>query len=256
MTKNKLFELIRKTQKKELTIEDIISLKELSDEDIDIVLNNKNKSEFISLLKNENFKMLPKEEREEILLTLTMLRESSVFVSFIIKAATNKNIIDSGNLLEIVKMILKSKGLYQANYILSIASNTNCIASGKVIDLCRQIYNHNCNNEILEIAFFAAKDTHILRSGEVVEVVKEILSVSSKKTALKIYYKYVNEFQKITLLDAMRKDAVEWADFWTYFSEEPELAVTLLMQIKSSEEINPNEKITKELLGYSKTRKK
>ena len=254
MTKRKLIELLTKLQKREITSEEIVQLKELTDEEIDIALDINNKNEMIDLLKNENFRKILKEEKEKIIEILKRLKKGSVYLPFIIKASTNKNIIESGNLLEIIKLIIRTKGIYQRDQIILIASNDNTISSGKALEICKLI--SRTDKELLKIASLAATDTHIIRSGNVLEVVKEIIDTQSQGRALKIYYRYMNEYKELSLLESLSNEHIEKIDFWSMLTEDPETAINLIIQINSSNEIEPNEKINKEQIGNIKIRKK
>lgn len=256
MTKGKLIELLKKYQRREITSDDIVSLKGLTDEEIDIVLKTNNKTEIINLLTNEIFKTLPEAIKKEIIEILITLKEGSIHTNFIIKAATNKNIIESGNLLEIIRLIVKQKNLFIINYILTIASNQNTIISDKVLEICKLISKYGNKPEQLKIATFAATDVYITRSGNVLKVVESILSAPDKESALNKYYGYVNRYKKLTAISALSKEYIKEIDFWNLLSEDPETAINLIVQIDSNEEIGLEEKITMEQLGISRTKKK
>ncbi|MBQ2872956.1 MAG: hypothetical protein IJE89_03045 [Bacilli bacterium] len=255
MTKGKLIELLKKIQRNEISSEDVFMLKELTDEEIDIVLNINNKNEIINLFKNENFKKIPKETKEIIIELLKKLKEGSIYLGYIIRMATNKNIIESGNLLEIIGLIAKTKEPHQIDLIISIASNPNAISSGKVLEICKLMSRRDKEREQLKIAGFAATDTYIIRSGNVVNVVKRIIYARNKEEALKIYYESINKYKNLTLLDSLFKGHINKINLWDMLLEEPEEAISLLVQLNDEDEINPEEKINKEKLGKSRTRK-
>lgn len=245
MTKEKILKLLKKYYKKEIKVEDIIEFKELSDEEIDIVLANNNKQLMIELLKNKNFRILQKEVKEEILLIVRQLREGSIYLPYILKAISNKTIINSNELLEIINFIIRSKGPHQADKIIKIASNENVHSTGNLIELCKSIYRYSKSLEQLNIATIAATDSHIIRSGLVIDIVKEILKAPNQNNALNLYYKYKNNFKEKELLDALSSGIMQEIDFWELLSENPEKAIDVLIQITSSEEIDPNTKLIK-----------
>lgn len=252
MTNSKLIELLIKYQKREITGEDIFSLKDLTDEEIEIVLNTNHKNETIQLLTNENFKKLPGETKTEIIQLLSNIKEGSMYLTFIVRIATNKNIIEYGNVLEIINIIKKARSPIQIETIIQIASNKNVISSDKVVEICQLFTRREKDKEKLKIAAFAATDIHIIRSGNVLNVVKKIISAPNKEEALSLYYSYMNEYKDLTLLIALRKGNINKIDFWTALLENPEEAISLLVQINDKNEIGPNEIITKEQVGYTR----
>lgn len=256
MTKSKLIDLLFKYQNRNITPEEIVMLKDLTDEEIDIVFNINNRSDVIGLLKNENFKSLPEETKSEILNTIKRLREGSIYLSFIIRAVTNKNIIESGNVLELIKLIVRSKGPNQIDQIIYIASNSIAISSSHVLEICKLIHRIERDKEILKIIAFAATDIQIIKSGNVLNVIKRLILAKTKEEALKSYYNYVNKYKDLTLLDALSKGHINKIDFWNMLLENPEEAVTLIVQISGSDEIKPNETITQNQLENSKKRQR
>lgn len=256
MTKQKLMELLKKLQKNEISSEDIFTLKELTDEEIDVILKVNNKNEIIELLKNENFKKIPKETKIKIIELIKKIKEGSIYLNFIIRIATNKNIIESGNILAVIGLIFKVKDPYQIVQIINIGSNCNAISSNKVIDLCKLISRQDIDKEHIKIAVFAATDTYITRSGNAVNIVKKIISSKNKEEALKIYYESINKYKNITLLEAISNGNIKEINFWDILLEEPEEAISLIVQMDSEDEIKPEEKIDAEKLGKSRTRKK
>lgn len=255
MTKSKLLELYFKYQNKEITLEEIEELKFFTNEQIDIILNSKNKNDIMTLFKNENFKSLSKELQLEIIDIVNNLDPLSGYTAHIIKVATNKEAISNNNLLEIIKIISQSIDIYHLDKAALVAINPNAIASGHVLELVKILSNNGNDLDIINIAFKAAIDPFIIRSGQVLQVVKTIINSKNKQDAITAYYKYLNQFKGLTLLSALSNGTIKEVDFWNFFREDSEKAINLIIQRSQEDEITSNIKMNKDFEFSSKPKK-
>ena len=218
MTKKKLMELYNKLWKSEITKNLIIKLKDLTDEEIDIVLISKETKYIIDLFNDNNFKELPKEFQQEIINALNSCENIYEKAPHIVRLATNKNAISSGFLLELIQIIKDIQGINQTYKASLVACNFTALSTGKIIDIIKLI--GTCEEEKLEIAYHAATNIHIAKSGKILETLKSIINAPSKSEALSIYYQIVNLSKEISVEEAMSTGAINLYDFWQIYPED------------------------------------
>ena len=254
MTKRKLLELCNKLFKDEITKDEILKLKDLSDEEIDIVLKSKDKSYTIELLKNSNFRNLSKNTQQELLQIFNSCEDIYGKAIYIIKVATNKNAISSGNVVELVRIISEAQGINQAHNASIVACDYNAISTGQVAELAKII--SECRyEEQLEIACHAARNIHIAKSGKIVEIVKLIAQANDKRAALRIFYNMVNLSKDISIESSLANGTIDSVDFWQVFSDDSEAALKLLNSFNINDEILPEMIITNEKNNHNTNKK-
>lgn len=236
MTKHKLLDLCAKLRNKEITVEEISKLKELTDSEIDIALNSKNKIAIIELMTNRNFRTLSPEIKQQLINIVNDCNDAYGKVVHIINVATNEIAIASNQIIELVKVISEAKGIVQSYKASLVACNFNAIASGQVVELVRIL--SQCEHEDqLEVAYHAAINPYIIRSGQVTRIVRLISKAKDKEEALRIYYEVFNVSKEIKISDALVEDKIKAIDFWQVFSEEGEEVICLLDNFQLHEEI-------------------
>ena len=236
MTKRKLLELCSKLRKNEISKEEILKLKDLSDEEIDIVLKSKDKSYTIELISNNNFRELPKDIQQQLINILNSCEDIYGKAIYIIKVATNKNAISSGKVLELVRIISESQTILQAHKASLIACDFIAISTGEIEEITKIISKYRYEEQ-LEIAYQVAKNIHIAKSGRTLEVLKLISNAKDKREALRIFYNIVNLSKDIKIEDALENGTINSCDFWYMLSEDIDESIKLLDSLELADEL-------------------
>lgn len=229
MTKEKLLMLYNKLQNGEITARKISALRNFTDEDIDIILSSKDEIVAKRLLSSHLFKKLPKGTQQEIIEIIDNCKNYDNKWEAI-EVATNKISIESGHIVELVKIIIEANkwSLKKAS---AIARNYNSVTSGHIVELtsivaqCKEL-----DSDHFVYIGVAAEDEIITRSGKVVDVVKKIIAAENKKEAHNIWHRVYREIfsTHIGLLDALSKGNLTEVNFWDLFNEDSDRAMIML----------------------------
>lgn len=245
MTKQKLLELCIKLRHREITKTDILKLKVMNDEEVDLVLSSNNKYALMKLLSNENFRKLSSETKTKIIDIVNNCDDQYGKVEHIINVATNSNAISSNLVVELVTIVSHSKGINQSYISSVVACNFDYVISKEGLEIVK-ILSACLYEEQLQVAYHAAINHQIIRSGNAAKIVKSICEAKNKQEALDIYYKRVKEVIEINPLDTLSDGKINGIDFWQVFSEEGEAALYLLDNIQEEEHLPSAMMITSE----------
>lgn len=235
MTKEMLLKLCSQQYGK-ISVDDILNLyKDLSDDEIEIILGSNNKVEIRTLITNENFKRLSQQIQKKL---ITIIDDGAhkgltdfTVNNMAVGVATNENAINSGCVVDLTRIVRNSRGYIQAQAAAYISCSSYAIATDSVIELAliaSQFSSEINEKEHLLVISQAATNSYITRSGRVVEIVKSIADAKDLSEALKIYNREVQKGKKIRIIDALQQGKITEIGFWDLFAEDYGSAMTIL----------------------------
>lgn len=242
MTIYKLLELLRKVENNELDIWSINKLKDFSDEEIKFILSSKNKREVRTLLKNTDFRSLPKEIQKEIIEIIGNSNLNSDVLYYATRIATNKNAINSGYIKEIIEIIVKLENEDIMKRVSSIVEDSIAAKQKELLKMIQMIIDSPLNKNILIYAEMLMKNEFAYRIGNVLENVQLILNTQNEQEAEKIYTEQVTKGLTINLLESLDEKIIDEVDFWDLLKADYGMALILLYL-----EYIPKETLIKEL---------
>lgn len=256
MTKEMLLKLNKYLREGIISIQDITTwLKELSDEEIEIILNCNNQIEIKKLIQNENFKKLSKETKKAIIIIIDKPYNDSksyAINNVAVEVATNEIVINSGNVVELTTAIRNSVGYNQAISASLIACNpyikNNHIL--KLVTMISQCKKQKNEQEFMNLITTSATNNFIIRSENIVKIISSLIEAKDIYEATMIYNEVIKKLSQITLLSSLHKGNIEEINFWDLFADEPKKALEILEQITSTNSKNsPYEAINLESLN-------
>lgn len=233
MTQAKLLELYKKLQNGKMTVEQIVELRNLSDEDINIVLTSKRPSIIVKLLECKDLKKLPIDTQNRIISMIDKYNVPAISVIYAVKVATDKNVIESGHILELVDIVLTATET-AVETTSHLVCHPNAIATGHIVELAKLVSKSNKESEQINFGYYASVDKRLRRVNNIVEIVGSILSANDKKEAIKIYNRAIGEAKKIKLMTVLAKGKIDGADFWELFTEDSDKAIEILNGLSTS----------------------
>lgn len=114
-----------------------------------------------------------------------------------LKLIINKEVLtnlEEKEILELFKIVVESKSFQLSSLILSAVTNKNTINSGEVVEVARLI--NECDElepKHAEIVKFVATNEYINKSGKTLEITKIIKNVKNKEEALTIAIQAIEE---------------------------------------------------------------
>lgn len=276
MTKNKLLELYEKFRLERLNTSFINNLKDFSDHEVYLILNSVYTDITIRLMINKNFKVLY-EELKDKLINIVNSAKNRTIAEYTALLIENEDVLASGLVLELSKVISRTQETYQALNTLSVATNKLVLSSdilainlseivsktigeqksfnvtqvatskdvltiGPAITLTQIVYETSSNCKA-DLAASVAKNKTLLEA-ETPIVITYTLQIKNAKTdeeAKMIYSnirKEINKLNKEKLLNKEKEENNNESTFWHIYEQNPEEAIMLLKEsIKDNEEI-------------------
>ena len=276
MTKNKLLELYEKFRLERLNTSFINNLKDFSDHEVYLILNSVYTDITIRLMINKNFKVLY-EELKDKLINIVNSAKNRTIAEYTALLIENEDVLASGLVLELSKIISRTQETYQALNTLEVATNKLVLSSdilaihlsqivsetigeqksfnvtqvatskdvltiGPAITLTQIVYETSSNCKA-DLAASVAKNKTLLEA-ETPIVITYTLQIKNAKTdeeAKMIYSnirKEINKLNKEKLLNKEKEENNNESTFWHIYEQNPEEAIMLLKEsIKDNEEI-------------------
>lgn len=228
MTIYKLLQLLRKAENKQIDMWEIEQLKYYTDEETELILSSNNKREVKTLLKNTDFRSLPKEIQKEILEIIGNFNGNSSAIYYAVNIATNKNTINSGYLKDIIEIIIKLESEDKIILVSNIVTNEIALQHKDILKMIQMIIDSPLDKNILKYAEMLIKNEFAHRTGNMLEKVQSILNVKTEQEAEKIFTKQMTEGFTISLLEILDKNIIDEIDFWTLLKEDYAMAIKLL----------------------------
>ena len=161
MTEIKLMQLLSKVEKNEIEIYDVIKLKDLTDEEIDLILQTKHKKEIIELIKNTDFRNQPIEMQKKIIEIIDNSDSTEDSLYYATKIAIDKSIINSGYIEDIIEIIIKLKDLEKIYIITRIVENPIAITNKDIIKIIKMIANSSQSRNILSLVEYIVTEKYL-----------------------------------------------------------------------------------------------
>ena len=128
MTKEKLLQLYEKFKLERLNTSFINNLKDFSDFEISLILNSKYTDITIELIINNYFKILHKELQEKLINTVNNAKNRTI-AKYTATLIENPDVLASGLVEELAKIMCKIQETYQASYVLNVATDKQILKS-------------------------------------------------------------------------------------------------------------------------------
>lgn len=278
MKKDKLIRLYEKFEQERLNTLFITNLKNLSDHEIDLLLQSKYFDLTAQLMNNKNFKMLNKEYQEQIInfLNSSKNKEIATYASFLID---EQDVIGTGLITEIFKIICSSQESYQASNAINVATNKNVILQDSPLSLIELVSktknSQNCfnamqvaTNELVlingpvytltqlvseaptniksDLAASVAKNKILLQTPMVIVYTKKIVNAKTDEEAKLIYSEIRRIIKEQEQLEKANEEqtSINEVLFWKAYQQNPEEAIKHLKEnIKDNKDITINTKI-------------
>lgn len=128
MTKDMLLKLYEKFQIERLNTAFINNLKNLSNHEIYLILNSTYIEITIRLITNNNFKILHKELQDKLINTVNNAKNKTI-AEYTAMLIEDSNVLGSGLVEKLAKIISESQETYQASNTLATATNRNVLSS-------------------------------------------------------------------------------------------------------------------------------
>ena len=255
MTKDKLIQLYEKFQSERLNTLFITNFKNLSDYEINLILQSKYIDITISLMYNSKFKILNKEFQEQILNSINSAK-NKIIAKYASILLADEIVLGSGLIIEIIKIISSSQEAFQASNAVNVATNKNILSASSPLSLIELVSKgktpDNCFNAML-----VATDETVLTYGPAYTLTKLVSEASTKtksdlaasiaKNKILLKTPMITTYtQKVAnaktdeearlIYNEIRKIIID--------NENPEEAISLLKEsINDNEEITVNTKI-------------
>ena len=279
MTKDKLLKLYEKFQTERLNTSFINNMKNFTDHDIYLILISKYTDITIRLIFNNNFQMLHNELKHKLIDIVNNAKNRTI-AEYTAMLIENPNVLASGLVYELAKIISETQETYQALNTLSVATdrivlssnvlainlseivsktigeqksfNVAQVATNKDVLLgpapaitLTQIVSETSSDCKSDLAASIAKNKILQESPFITTYTLKIKNAKTDEEARLIYSKIRKEINK---LKTEKKEYTDKSTFWEIYEQNPEEAIILL----SEENIKGNEEIT----TYTKVRKK
>lgn len=279
MTKDKLIKLYEKFQSERLNTLFITNFKNISDYEINLILQSKYIDITASLMSNNNFKILNKEIREQILNSINSAKNKTIanYASFLLD---DEIVLGSGLITEIVKIISSSQETFQASNALNVATNKNIILASSPLSLIELVSKgktpDNCFNAMIvatdeavltygpaytltklvseastktksDLAASIAKNKILLKTPMITTYTQKVATAKTDEEAKLIYSKIRKIINVRKIINeniklekiTSEKDSNQTVLFWALYQQNPEEAINLL-----KETVKDNEEIT------------
>ena len=228
MTSTKLLELLVKLEHNKITKEEIIGLKEFTDEEIDLILNVKHKREIEELIRNKNFRSQPIEIQKQIIEIIDTYESTNDSLYYATKIAMEKNAINSDCIIELVKMAIQLKDEDKVFLVYTIACNHTAILNKDIVKIIKMIIESEKTKDIVLYAKMTAMNKYIFRTGRTTEIVKSILNTDDEQEAMTIFNDEFKKSLTISLLDALNNGIVDEISLWDLLNENTDIALKLI----------------------------
>ena len=228
MTSTKLLELLVKLEHNKITKEEIIGLKEFTDEEIDLILNVKHKREIEELIRNKDFRSQPIEIQKQIIEIIDTYETTNDSLYYATKIAMDKNAINSDCIIELVKMAIQLKDEDKVFLVYTIACKHTAILNKDIVKIIKMIIESEKTKDIVLYAKMTAMNKYIFRTGRTTEIVKSILNTDDEQEAMTIFNDEFKKALTISLLDALNNGIVDEISLWDLLNENTDVALKLI----------------------------
>ena len=228
MTSTKLLELLVKLERNKITKEEIIGLKEFSDEEVDLILNVKHKREITKLIKNKDFRSQPIEIQKQIIEIIDTYESTNTSLYYATEIAMEKNAINSDHIIELVKMAIQLKDEDKVFLVYTIACNHMAILNKDIIKIIKMIIESEKTKDIVSYAKMTVMNKYIHRTGRTTEIVKSLLNTDDEHEAMTLFNDKFKKALTISLLDALNNGTVNEISLWDLLNENTDIALKLI----------------------------
>lgn len=228
MTSTKLIELLVKLENNKITKEEIIGLKEFTDEEIDLILNVKHKREIEELIRNKDFRSQPIEIQKQIIEIIDTYETTNDSLYYATKIAMDKNAINSDCIIELVKMAIQLKDEDKVFLVYTIACKHTAILNKDIVKIIKMIIESEKTKDIVLYAKMTVMNKYIFRTGRTTEIVKSILNTDDEQEAMTIFNDEFKKALTISLLDALNNGIVDEISLWDLLNENTDVALKLI----------------------------
>lgn len=228
MTSIKLLELLVKLEHNKITKEEIIGLKEFTDEEVDLILNVKHKREITKLIKNKDFRIQPIEIQKQIIEIIDTYESTNNSLYYATEIAIEKNAINSGHIIELVKMAIQLKDEDKLLIVYTIACNHIAVLNKDILKIIKMIIESEKTKDIVSLAKMTVMNKYMFRTGRVTEIVKSILNADNEQEAMTLFNEEFKKAITINLLDALNNGTVNEISLWDLLDENTNIALKLI----------------------------